>query len=178
MIDPIRELTIVPSSPWRTSLAACPKENAPSDLVEASGATSGATGPYYVRGDEPETDEGSKQHEAVALGDAGSEGPSPLSGEEHVFSKQPEAATPDEMAKCDEGLSTPQGKKPPSADQTPEQHEAIVPRVAEGMGYEGLDTTRGEAPEEFGGMGFKVALPEAAMDMVVVSPELTLLLSK
>ncbi|ERN10500.1 hypothetical protein AMTR_s00161p00078000 [Amborella trichopoda] len=167
-------MTLVLSSPRRTSseLAPCHDENAPSGLAEASGATNGAAdeGPITVQGDEVEIGVGSEQHEAAAPGNVGDEGPSPVGEEEPIFSKQPEMAALDEMAECDEGLNIPQGEKP-SADETLEEHEVVVLEVAVGMGDGGLDTTWGEAPEESGGMGFEVALPEEAIDMTVVSLE-------
>ncbi|ERN16544.1 hypothetical protein AMTR_s00031p00142830 [Amborella trichopoda] len=119
-----------------------------------------------------ETNEGMEQHEATSPGDVGDEGLSLVGGDEPVFNKQPKATTPNEMAECDEGPNTSQGEKP-RVDEMPKQRVGVVLEVAKGTGDEGLDTIRGEAPEESGGMGFEVSLSEAAIVMVVVSLKAT-----
>ncbi|ERN12884.1 hypothetical protein AMTR_s00050p00143540 [Amborella trichopoda] len=131
-VEPMRELTLIPSSPRRASLdlPSCPGENDRSQLAKASEDTSGATkeGPIAVQGEDLRVDEASRHYEVAASNGVGDEGPGTARGVELAFSEELNAAAPYDMAGGvgDKGSRTSQGEEP-SVNEMPEHPEAIVP---------------------------------------------------
>ncbi|ERN10733.1 hypothetical protein AMTR_s00027p00127850 [Amborella trichopoda] len=114
-------------------------------------AALGDEGPSPGLGEQPRTD---------TLGD---EGPSPVGEEEHVLSGQPVVVA---EGIGDEGL----GEEPDLGEQ-PEA--AALGEITEVARDKGPNTTQGEAPEESSGMGPKVIPPDEAIDMAIISSEMT-----
>ncbi|ERN08853.1 hypothetical protein AMTR_s00015p00114340 [Amborella trichopoda] len=111
IVEALRGLTSIPPSLRRAclDLASCLGESAPSQLAEASVATSGATdeGTIVVQGEEHGVDEPPEHYEAAVPDDApggvGDEGPSTTQGKESDVietPEQPEAVAPDEVAEA------------------------------------------------------------------------------
>ncbi|ERN02315.1 hypothetical protein AMTR_s00084p00170470 [Amborella trichopoda] len=141
----MHESTPAPSSPSRMSLDPCPGEHTPSEFGEASKVESGPAddGPITVRGDGQENDEGPEQHEVATPSNMGDEDPSVVGGEELIVSEQP-AGVAEGLG--DEGPSTSVGEEP-NAKVVPEQHEAVIPKVAKATGNESMSTKEREEPD-------------------------------
>ncbi|ERN17794.1 hypothetical protein AMTR_s00047p00154900 [Amborella trichopoda] len=91
----------------------------------------------------------------------GDEGPSPVGEEEPVLRKQPAVVA---KGVGDEAIG-----EEPGLDEQP--GAAALGEMTEDARDKGPDTTQGEAPEEFGGMGLEVIPSEEVIDMAVVSSE-------